>query len=216
MEFRFEDFLKKIIPGFVLLVGVVTFMMSIYGLKFFTDIVDSGIKQYSEVVLIILLLVCYLLGYFNDSIGSLIENKILYTIHNKPSYYILSNNCNDKYKVKVDLIFAYVQTKWTYSISELKNIPINKEQAKREASHIFRMINNNKSKDDNIIKEFYYSYIFSRNILISYFISGLLICISFIFAWYIYIFMISIFMILYNRRIEKSYYYSKKVLLTVL
>jgi hypothetical protein len=219
MEFRFEDILKKIIPGFIFLTGVVIICFNQLNNKEIFDLISSDLKEYSEVILFLILIISYLFGYLNDSISSLLENYILYNLINKPSYHILKKSCRKKHIIHdLTTIISKVEEKYKFIIIELKKEKIDDlNKAVEESTEIFKLINQNK-KNDESIKEYYFSYIFSRNIFFSYAFLLISIIVSnhFDLGRISYTILLLILVVFYNRRIENSYYYSRKVLLSIL
>lgn len=209
MEFRFEDILKKIIPGSIVFIGVLLIILNQITFDCMIEILKSDLKEYSEILLFIILIVSYLFGYLNDSISSTFENYILYKIINKPSYYLLTNSCKiNKLKIaNLDEVLNKINEKFKIKIQILEKTDLNSSQA-------FKLINQCK-KDDDSLKEYYFSYIFSRNIFFAFIFLSIAIVTSIHLnlAWYSYLILLLILIILYIRRYEKSFYYSRKVII---
>ena len=212
MEFRFEDILKKIIPGSIVFTGVLLIILNQITFDCMIEIVKSDLKEYSEILLFIILIISYLLGYLNDSISSMFENYILYKIIKKPSYYLLTNSCKiNKLKIaNLDEVLNKINEKFKIKIECLEKTDLNSSQA-------FKLINQCK-KDDDLLKEYYFSYIFSRNIFFaSIFLSIAIVTSNHLnLEWFSYPIILCILTILYFRRIEKSFYYSRRVIVGLL
>lgn len=80
MEFRFEDILKNIIPGSIVFSGIVIIILNQITFDCMIEILKSDLKEYSEVLLLLILTSSYLFGYLNDSISSILENYVVYSI----------------------------------------------------------------------------------------------------------------------------------------
>lgn len=212
MEFRFEDILKKIIPGSIVFTGVLLIILNQITFECMIEILKSDLKEYSEILLFIILTISYLLGYINDSISSTFENYILYKIIKKPSYYLLTNSCKiNKLKLaNLDEVHNKINEKFKIKIECLEKTDLNSSQA-------FKLINQCK-KDDDSLKEYYFSYIFSRNIFFaSIFLSiAIATSIHLNLKWFSYPIILFILTVLYVRRIEKSFYYSRKIIVGIL
>lgn len=211
MEFRFEDILKNIMPGSIVFTGVLLIILNQITFDCMIEILKSDLKEYSEILLFIILIASYLFGYLNDSISSTLEH-ILYKIIKKPSYYLLTNSCK-RNKVKLanlDDVLKKIKEKFDIKIESLEKTDLNSTKA-------FKLINQCK-KDDDSLKEFYFSYIFSRNILFaSIFLSIAIITSNHLnLEWFSYPIILCILTVLYFRRIEKSFYYSRRVIVGLL
>jgi len=211
MEFRFEDILKNIIPGSIVFTGVLLIILNQITFDCMIEIIKSDLKDYSEVLLFIILTASYLFGYLNDSISSTLEH-ILYKLIKKPSYYLLTNSCTcTMSRLKIADLDAVLE-----KIKEKFKIEINNSE--ENSNQAFKLINQYK-KDNDSLKEYYFSYIFSRNIFFaSIFLSIAIITSNHLkLEWfYYYPITLCILTILYFRRIEKSFHYSRKVIVGIL
>lgn len=81
MEYKFQDVLKNIIPGFYILFGsfIICFFngMSINKITIIMNIFPA------EVYLLFIPLIIYILGYINDTIASFFEYNIYTSICNR-------------------------------------------------------------------------------------------------------------------------------------
>lgn len=208
MEFRFEDILKNIIPGFIVFTGVLLLILNQITFDCMKEILKSDLKEYSEILLFVILTASYLFGYLNDSISSILEN-ILYKIIKKPSYYLLTNSGKiSRLKIaNIDAVLEKIREKFEIQINNLEE----------NSNRAFKLINQCK-KDNDSIKEYYFSYIFSRNIFFaSIFLSIAILASNHLkLELFYYPVILCILIILYCRRIEKSFYYSRKVIVGIL
>jgi hypothetical protein len=89
MEFRFEDILKNIIPGMITCFGLSIFFLSNYSYTDIQKTISSDIKEYSEIILVLLLVCCYLVGYCVDALSSVLEHYCIYAIFGTPTLKLL-------------------------------------------------------------------------------------------------------------------------------
>lgn len=73
MEFRIQDILKNIIPGATIVLSVFALLFYYVFFNKYCAVFNSNLKEYSEVLLISLLVVFYICGYTIDLIASNIE-----------------------------------------------------------------------------------------------------------------------------------------------
>ena len=216
MEFRFEDILKKIIPGFIVFTGILIIILNQITFDCMVEILKSDLKEYSEVLLLAILIVSYLFGYLNDSISSIIENNILYGwFLRKPSYHILTNSCRKKLsEANLKLVLKKIEDKLKIKIGASTET---EKEINKKTTEIFKQINEAK-KDDSLLKEYYFSYIFSRNIFFAFIFFSIAILTSnhLNLGWRSYIIILLVLIILWIRRVERSFYYSRKVILGLL
>src|SRR6476661_3451937 len=89
MEFRFQDILKNIIPGMIAISGLLIFFLKNCSYSDFQKIISSDIKDYSEIILILLLVTSYMVGYCVDALSSLLEHYCIYEIFGTPALRLL-------------------------------------------------------------------------------------------------------------------------------
>ncbi|WP_281235164.1 hypothetical protein [Flavobacterium gelatinilyticum] len=215
MEFRFEDILKNIIPGTIVLLSVTLVFINQITFEDIKQIIKSDLKEYSEIILFVILSVSYVLGYLIDSISSYFENYILYPCIKRPSFHILTNSCKKKLGLtNLEVIENKIEQKFSIKIDPSLDTP---SEIENKTTQIFKEINQIKI-DDAHLKEYYFSYIFSRNIFFAFIMLSLAIVTSnhLDLHWYEYLTLMLIVSILYWRRVEKSFYYSRKVILSIL
>jgi hypothetical protein len=218
MEFRFKDILKHIIPG--LLIGLSILLKISNGISqdYFYDIVSSDLKEYSEVVLFIILALCYFLGYINDGLSSLIEHGI-YWLFGSPSLKLLSGTAGRITLPKHSEILNNIRVKLSLSDSEC--ILSGKYWEKnKKARQLFKYANGLKTSNTNVevqkrVEEFYLSYVFSRNIFFAFTFSILVLSRPFSqeVTPSLSVAVAIIFLSLFVRRRDKAYYYSREVFL---
>jgi len=208
MEAKFQDLLKNIIPGFLILAGVL-FISYISDIKFLLEIISKVISFPMELNLLFLPFILYILGYTNDLISSQLEFWLYEFILPRPSYYILNGNTK-RYRLAI--------------ITDIKNkLGIDScttTFSKDEANIHFQKANEIKRYSDNL-NEFYLSYIFSRNILNASFLVFIFSLLS-LFSinnlttiWVI----LSLFLIVVafgHRWRQRAFYYTRKVFQSVL
>lgn len=215
MEFRFEDILKKIIPGSIVLLAVILILLNQITFDYIKKIIKSDLKEYSEIILFVILTGSYLFGYIIDSISSNLENYILYSCIKRPSYHILTNSCKQKLGIaNLPVVMKKIDEKFNIKIDPLVD---SDSEISKKTTQIFREINQVK-KGDETLKEYYFSYIFSRNIFFAFIFLSISIVTSnhLDLEWFSYPIFLFILIVLYARRVEKSFYYSKKIILSVL
>ncbi|XHR97130.1 hypothetical protein ACFJIV_11035 [Mucilaginibacter sp. UC70_90] len=226
MEFKFQDILKNIIPGMVVLVGVI--------ILFLTDITSiftpatklSEFKEFAEVIFLLIVLSSYLLGYINDAISSLLEYYVIYHFFGTPSLKLLKGTGKRIFLAKPDEILQYIKTTKSLNSQDVDLIAgrwfFQKDfrTSKLKARVLFKHANNMKDlpsqecyKDK--IREYYNSYVFSRNIFFSICFTLAVIVFSYfkIITFKIWVILALILLLFAIRRRDKSYYYSRQILL---
>ncbi|WP_195353773.1 hypothetical protein [Bacteroides cellulosilyticus] len=203
MEYKFQDVLKNIIPGFYILFGsfIICFFngMSINKITIIMNIFPA------EVYLLFIPLIIYILGYINDTIASFFEYNIYYNIYKRPSELLL-NERKKRYKLS-----DVSKIKQLLNISNAE-YPINADNAYK----MFQKANSMKKSNEDI-SEFYVSYIFARNMMTSNVLVTLFCFIGTLFSfhnislWAITVVFLVINILFTYRWRQKSIYYSKKV-----
>ena len=188
MEYKFQDVLKNIIPGFYILFGsfIICFFngMSINKITIIMNIFPA------EVYLLFIPLIIYILGYINDTIASFFEYNIYYNIYKR----------SDVSKIKQLLNISNAE------------YPINADNAYK----MFQKANSMKKSNEDI-SEFYVSYIFARNMMTSNVLVTLFCFIGTLFSfhnislWTITVVFLVINILFTYRWRQKSIYYSKNV-----
>ncbi|WP_298650640.1 hypothetical protein [uncultured Proteiniphilum sp.] len=204
MEYKFQDILKNIIPGFYIVLGMVL-LCWLSGCITNLDLIDVIKNIPSEVFIFFIPLIFYILGYLNDILSSCFE-FYLYELGCKRPSELLLNNKKKRYRLP--------------KLEKIKNelgLPNENILSREESYRAFQKANEMKDIDKDNITEFYVSYIFARNFMVANF---LLVIGSFIVAVFntsnchIWIILISYsllsFLFVYRWK-QKALYYSKKV-----
>jgi hypothetical protein len=211
MEFRIQDILKNIIPGFMLAFVSILIYGNKLGWEFIDNIISSDIKEYSEVVLVILLILSYITGYFVDLCASGAE-MLIYRILDKPSHILLNKpNC-------VYTLVKIAEIKQKLAIPEGTITPAKAELYFKEANLI--KDNNPSETIKEKVKEYYNSYIFSRNMLLSLLFTFIIYMIisaysSFSNCYIIATFLLVIVLFFFRWR-SRAFYYSRQVFNSIL
>lgn len=90
MEFRIEDILKNIIPGMIFIIGILILYFNGFSYPDFIKFISTDIKEYSEIILVLLLVASYIAGYLVDSLSSILEHYCIYKIFGTPSLKLLT------------------------------------------------------------------------------------------------------------------------------
>lgn len=208
MEAKFQDLLKNIIPGFYILFGVLI-VCYVIDIRDIVEITKKVITLPIELIVLSLPFSLFILGYINDIFSSLIEFWIYeLKIVCRPSFQLLNNK------------------KKRYKLSNIQKI-LDKLDVQRhrfnpiESYEIFQYANTIKKNSDEV-KEFYLSYVFSRNLM-----GANLLVLLFTFGIYVFNFKdlkiliclliaLILFLLFAYRWKQRSLYYSKKVFNSVL
>jgi hypothetical protein len=219
MEFRFEDILKNIIPGFLVVCSLLLYYLSPLSQSEFQTLLNIYVKDYSAVVLVLLLSLSYVCGYIIDALSSWLEHYIIYKILGTPAYKLIKGigkritfNLSGNVIQNLDLNYKIYERKIIdHEISAL---------SKKQAANLFKLasIFSERSADDvtkQKLKEYYYAYIFSRNIFFSVFFSSIIVIMGSYqrLHWAAIIIIIILNVLLFFRRRDKSYYYSRQILI---
>ena len=220
MEFRPEDILKNIIPGLIACIGFVSVSLGNFTYSDFKGVFFTDIKDYSEIMLIFLLVFAYLMGYIVDAISSFIEYNIVYKFLGTPSSKLLTNSKSRIHLVNQEAIINNIVLKCSLKPEDFILDPLQSKKNLKSCNILFKHANY--LKDENPIsgikekvKQYYFSYIFSRNLFFSAFFSCICVLISQfnkLTFLSITLFVICL-LVLYYRKREQSFYYSRQVLL---
>lgn len=207
MESKFQDLLKNIIPGCFLLFSI-AITSYFTGATSVTNFITDAKSQPVELLVLFLPFMFFLTGYINDIISSQIEYW-LYEIIKSPSSLIL-NNQTDRYRI--------------VNLKELKKIlqiddnvtTIESEEAYKKFQKANQMKINNEE-----INEFYMSYIFSRNLMISSYIAlayslAILVIEKNLSGIFCSLFILVLVFLFTHRWKQRAKYYTKKVFLAVM
>lgn len=201
MEYKFQDILKNIIPGFYITVGVLLLCLFSGILEINTFKVLESIP--GEVTIFVVPLLFYVMGYLNDTLSSQYEYFLYSKILKRPSELLLKN------------------TKSRYKINDLDNIKqkleIKGDITRDKAYQAFQKANSQKNHARIDVLEFYVSYIFARNLMTANIIvtlCSLVFCIVSLdksILWLIFVTYSLLSGIFIFRWRQKAFYYSKKV-----
>jgi hypothetical protein len=227
MKFRFEDFLKNIIPGIILMVGVGLFLIDKPAqLAQGGAILPSYLKEFPELTVLLFLVLSYLVGYINDGLSSWLEYYCIYYFLGTPALRLLRGKGKRISLVTNTGILSHLKT-----VESLTDDDINITDgawcyyrafwsSKNKVIALFKHANNLKDSNPQAgigekIKDYYYAYIFSRNLFFSSLFSSVLIFITFYnsLSWKVVVTIILINLFLGIRRRDKSYYYTRNILL---
>ena len=202
MEYKFQDILKNIIPGFYIILGLI--ILFYIGGYIDLEFVNRVKFVPEEIALFFIPLVFYIVGYVNDILSSYFEYQLYQYFYQRPSELLL----NAKKKRYTLLYLSKIKKKLDLS---------SKVISKEEAYQAFQRANILKDSNDNIIAEFYVSYIFARNLMTANVIivfTVLLFMISFgqycMFMSVFFVYAILSILFIYRWR-QKAIYYSKRV-----
>lgn len=186
IKFSLYDILSNLIPGFLILFSLLLLLH--YSLKDF------------EVTLV--LIVAYIIGYLNNTISSWSEEIIYWSWGGKPSDQLL----NGKYIWKVKFYDGQKAKEYLTKETTITN-PTN-DNLFHIAMRYANLSTNERVKDFNA------NYALSRNLIISFLISSVIINFNFWFNAWILIFSSMLIFIMWLRAKQRGYYYAREVLNT--
>lgn len=217
MQFRIQDLIKNLIPALTFLL-IIMVTLSLKDPKIFPEVVSSSIKDLSAIIVFFFLGGVYVLGYFLDTLASLLE-YILYKIIEKPSFYLL-NDSTKKYKMaNKKEIMEVLCSKQRKAVPDSVSVDV--------STSLFKTANVLKDHNPSAvikerISEYYSAYIFSRNlmlvILICFIVNSIVVtsvtcsnaCTNSILIYFNWILFFFLFLAVYRWR-EKAFYYSRQV-----
>lgn len=218
MEFRFQDIIKNIVPGAVIVLAFTAFLINDMPTKQWEAIMNSPIKEYEAIMAIGALLIFYLVGYCLDAISSVLEYYLIHTLVGRPSYKLLSGKGSRIALVNYDEIIAHIQAK--YPNDHTLRFSGNSKTDKKIAKKFFRYANilrlsSRVPETNSLIREYYYSYIFSRNFFFAISIVSISVVVHFHreLTFIQYSVMAFILVLLYIRRRDHDYYHSRQILI---
>lgn len=184
MNFKSYDILSSLIPGFLLLLGLLNFLDIPYDKDF--------IIGYTAIA--------FLGGYLLNTIGSWLEDFYFFTWGGKPSSKLLEGK--GIWKVK---IYNAASLKQHLSQKTTNPTPTNDE--------LFGIaMRTTNGANDNRIEDFNANYAFSRTLLTTVIICGILMLFSNYKDWHYYAVLLPSLFVLWLRCKQRGYYYSKEVL----
>jgi hypothetical protein len=184
MTFKAYDIFSSLVPGFIMLLGLLYFLNIPYDKDF--------IIGYTAIA--------FLLGYLVNTLGSLFEDFYFFTWGGKPSSNLLSGKIIWKIRV-----YNHTQIRDHLSQKTTNATPSNDEL------FAIAMRNSNGQKDGRV-EDFNAIYAFSRTLLTTVLIGGILVVIKNYDNWIYYAVFILVILILWIRCKQRAYYYVKEVL----
>ena len=219
MQFRFEDILKNMIPGSLIIFSLIFYFLApLTGIEF-QLFLKNYVQNYSAVIVVVFFIVGYLSGYIIDALASWGEYYTIYKVAGTPAYKLFKQAGTRLTFQNTDLVLSNLDKE--YKIYERKIIATNlKTLTKREASALFKLANiySQRCSDDvtkQKLKEYYYAYIFSRNIFFSVFSSSIIYLITPFnhLNLFLLLFILVLNVIFFIRRKDKAYYFSRQILI---
>ncbi|KGE14248.1 hypothetical protein [Sphingobacterium deserti] len=159
MNFRVQDLMKILIPGIIttFLSGVL-----ILDVKQFT-VLSSLIKDTMAVWILVFLSVVYLLGYFVDFLGSLLE-QLFYKYFDKPSLSLLNEKLKRIPLSDREQIIEYLCEK----LKRSSHRPFDKNSANELFKYANVLKDYSSKRGNEKISDYYFSKILSRNLSSSF------------------------------------------------
>ena len=217
MQFKIYDVLASLIPGLIVVsIAIPFYVFLTNNIEFFEQKIGVY-KDISGILTTIFLVASYLVGYVIHAIGSWSEPLLWISWGGRPSENLFKNKSKRLRLVEVDTIFTFLKSK---SSNDTLRAKAKEEFTKVDYRELFQLaknIANHKSRDGikERITEFNNSYIFSRNVLISYLIASTLLTIlvfqNIIHIW-VLIILVIVFFVLWYRCRDRAFYYSREIL----
>lgn len=219
MDFKFEEILKNIFPGLLVMTGIHFFITGTIPFCNWRNPFPQSWKDFSAILLTIILVVAYVVGYINDLLSSWFEDYILFKIIKKPTYRLLAGKTNRIILTNRIYIFNKLQSRCK---TDVVNNDINK-MSDRDAEYLFQEAKTiAEEKAIELSKEkldiFYKSFNFARNFLTALIIVAILF---FIKEWQVngvkkavitILYFLPFIFILYRRWLERGLYHSRIIL----
>lgn len=217
MQFKIYDVLASLIPGLIVISVAIPFYVFVTNNVELFEQKIGVYKDISGILTSIFLVASYLVGYVIHAMGSWSEPILWFTWGGRPSENLFKNKSKRLRLVEVDTIFDFLKSKSSNELLKTKTKDDFTRGDFRELFQLAKNIANQKSRDGikERIAEFNNSYIFSRNVLISYLISSTLIAIlvfqNIVPIWLLII-LVLIFLVLWYRCRDRAFYYSREIL----
>jgi hypothetical protein len=184
MTFKAYDIFSSLVPGFILLLGVL----------YYFDI------RYDKDFVVGYTAIAFLLGYVLNTLGSWLEDFYFFTWGGKPSSNILDGN-----KIWKVSMYNNVPVRQHLAQKTTTGNPTNDE--------LFAIaLRNANGQKDTRIEDFNAIYAFSRTLLTTVLIGGSLILIKNYDNWKYYAVLVPLILILWLRCKQRGYYYAKEIL----
>lgn len=190
MKFKYYDILTQVVVGYFILV---VFMFSLG----FT---------YNNTYSVPYLAGSFVIGYFINAISSLFEGFYYWTIGGKPSNKILRTNQRKEYSGISKVRFYH-----TYKVIDMLKQDLVDNEANEEKMFSYAMAISNSNKKSRV-PDFNAHYAFSRIMLTTTLIIAIILLFNFYNKWEIYLILIPLILLSWNRYKERSYYYAREVL----
>lgn len=157
MNYRFQEIMKMVVPGFLLIIIIVLFN-SVYNIELYGQVgkVANSINQISDPVLVVVLpFVAFIIGYLVNMVASFCERySYKWNILDRPSHKLLKNEKMFTKEQRQKLI-SLIGHKDEYNI------------CREQAGLIFKKVKEIHKRSHDV-DEFYYQSVMARNILGAY------------------------------------------------
>ena len=186
MNFKYYDILSFLVPGFI-----------IY------QLISITIQDLPNVEIIPSLAIAFVIGYFINAISSWLEAILFLTFGGKPSVNLLKGNNIKK------VVFH----------EQKKAIKLLKEEVEQEDDEnvMFSVAMRYANQSENErVENFNAIYAFSRVLLLTLLIVFIILTLKFYDNYLVYVIMIPLILMSWQRCKERSYYYAREVLDTYL
>lgn len=148
----------------------------------------------------------FVVGYFINALGSLLERFYFFTIGGMPSIKLLQVNSRKKYS-GISKVRFYQARK---ALDMLKKDIGNNNAHEQELFAVAMRVSNNKSKTR--VPEFNAQYAFSRTMLTAVLIISIFVVYNFYCNFMAYLILTLLLSLSWNRYRERAYYYAREVL----
>lgn len=187
MKFSMYDILSNIIPGFLILISF-----------------HLVLNITSEFEITTTLIIAYIVGIINNTLASWMEDIFYFSWGGKPSDQLLDGK--NIWKVNF------------YELDKTKNLLSDELRSESQTNDaLFQVALRYSSISNNErIKDFNSNYALSRNLIISFIISSILLNIKYWFNIYLLLGSIAIILIIWQRAKQRGFYFAKEVLTTYL
>lgn len=225
MEFKTFDLMTKVVPGILVMLGA--FIFSSTFIEYNNEFLKT-ISGFSSILLVIFLAISYLIGYLNEAVSSIVEDKIE-PLMRHPSHILLSSGkslnrilISEPSEVRKSL-FDFLEIKDSSNQQE-GDISENETHKAKQNRQVYRAAKNylnihSEGRLKERLDEFNNSYIFSRNVVASFLVFGILVIISFIklkmsiqYTIITSIIFIGLMILLYSRYRLRHFIYVREVL----
>ncbi len=186
MNFKYYDILSFLVPGFI-----------IY------QLISLTVQGLPNVEIIPSLAIAFVIGYFVNAVSSWLEDILFLTFGGKPSVNLLKGN-------NIKKVIFHEQKN---VISLLKKEVEQDDDENRMFSVAMRYAN---QSENERVENFNAIYAFSRVLLLTLLIVFIILTLKFYDNYLLYVIMIPLILMSWQRCKERSYYYAREVLDTYL